>query len=660
MYSFGGDARFFWPENIGNFTHIPSMWDGILNTGIGMPDAGTVWITSYLNLTSLFSKFGLNWTATTFLFWFLPAVIISFFSAFFLFKHFFPNVKFAILAGITYVFNTYFLLILGGGQFGVSLAYSLTPFVLLSFIRLFEKSELKNAMIAGLMLGVQMVFDPRLVFISLLTTCIFLLLQHRVFYTEKLRIILYSVLSLFLALLLNSFWMLPLIFFPTSLLPKGISSSQNVSFFSFADFSHALSLLHPNWPDNIFGKVYFLQPEFILLPLLAFGSLLLLAIVGNSLSESEGKIKITSLVIKNKKYYSQILNKYINTSIIFFSFLAILGVFLSKGTNPPFGFFYSFFFTHIPGFVAYRDPTKWYLLIAISYSILIPFSLWRVEKILSGFLKKKNIQIKFFSFIIPFLFLFLLIILLRSLFINNLFRLRIVPQEYVDLKNYLYADKTFSRSLWVPQWQQFGFFSYTHPAIGRGEVLPENPIDAVKSLGSKDVETKLQEMSIKYVILPYDINGEIFQKERKYDELSYQKTYDALKHTAWMTEIAHFGKIVVFLVPNSKEHFWTINNPQLKITAIQKNETSYTVKVRGAKKGDTVVFSESYSSYWEAKDASGFVMKSKNYKSLNSFTLQKNGDYLLNIFYKPQSFAPAGLSISGITLIIAGVAIFIL
>ena len=37
---------------------------------------------------------------------------------------------------------------------------------------------------------------------------------------------------------------------------------------------HALSLLHPNWPENLFGKVYFLQPEFLILPILAFSAFL--------------------------------------------------------------------------------------------------------------------------------------------------------------------------------------------------------------------------------------------------------------------------------------------------------------------------------------------------------------------------------------------------
>lgn len=41
---------------------------------------------------------------------------------------------------------------------------------------------------------------------------------------------------------------------------------------------------------------------------------------------------------------------------IFFSFIALLGIFLTKGSNPPFGFFYQFLFDKLPFFSAFREP----------------------------------------------------------------------------------------------------------------------------------------------------------------------------------------------------------------------------------------------------------------------------------------------------------------
>src|SRR5579885_1804849 len=96
-----GDWRFFWPENLRTIAHIPFAWDSSLNTGIGIPQLSTLWITSYLNSTAFFSTLGFSWDVISILFWFLPAVVGSFFSAFFLFRYFFPkNFSGQILAGI--------------------------------------------------------------------------------------------------------------------------------------------------------------------------------------------------------------------------------------------------------------------------------------------------------------------------------------------------------------------------------------------------------------------------------------------------------------------------------------------------------------------------------------------------------------------------------
>src|SRR6266581_5812767 len=98
-----GDARFFWSENIKFFAHFPFAWDASLNTGIGISQLNTLWITSYLNLTSLFSLLGFSWSMITIIFWLIPILTISFFSAFFLFRAVILRGNFyAALAGIIF------------------------------------------------------------------------------------------------------------------------------------------------------------------------------------------------------------------------------------------------------------------------------------------------------------------------------------------------------------------------------------------------------------------------------------------------------------------------------------------------------------------------------------------------------------------------------
>jgi hypothetical protein len=163
-----------------------------------------------------------------------------------------------------------------------------------------------------------------------------------------------------LTALLHSFWILPALLIHQNAFTQlgGVTPTiDSVTYFSFAKFENAISLLHPNWPENIFGKTYFMKPEFLILPLLAFMSI---------------------FFVKKEKQ---------NKLILYFILLGIFGAFLAKGSQDPFGNIYLWMFQHLPGFFLFRDSTKWYTLVAISYAILIPFSIRSVYKFLKN--KKK-------------------------------------------------------------------------------------------------------------------------------------------------------------------------------------------------------------------------------------------------------------------------------
>lgn len=55
----------------------------------------------------------------------------------------------------------------------------------------------------------------------------------------------------------------------------------------------------------------------------------------------------------------------------FFALLALLGVFLSKQVAPPGGVIYKILFEYFPGFSAFREASKFFVLIAMSYSVMI-------------------------------------------------------------------------------------------------------------------------------------------------------------------------------------------------------------------------------------------------------------------------------------------------
>ncbi|PJE67859.1 hypothetical protein COU95_00040, partial [Candidatus Shapirobacteria bacterium CG10_big_fil_rev_8_21_14_0_10_40_9] len=126
----------------------------------------------------------------------------------------------------------------------------------------------------GVALAVQVCFEPRIAYIALLAIGIYLLFQ---LFNCELRIAnLIKNLGISFAItgLLHFYWILPTILLRKPSFEPGLAKAGWVEFLSFADFSNSLSLLHPNWSENIFGKTYFFRPEFLILPILAFSSLL--------------------------------------------------------------------------------------------------------------------------------------------------------------------------------------------------------------------------------------------------------------------------------------------------------------------------------------------------------------------------------------------------
>lgn len=233
--------------------------------------------------------------------------------------------------------------------------------------------------------------------------------------------------------------------------------------------------------------------------------------------------------------------------------------------------------------------------------------------------------------------------------LSGTFKSHIVPSEYQKLENFLYKQTNFSRTLWVPTVQRFGFNSQIHPMVdGYNFFHVASPAGVLALLPNS--ELSLQESSIKYVIVPYDSEGEIFLKDRKYDAKLYEQTVSSVKKIGWLSEITGFDNIHVFEVKNIKDHFWSSTNQSLVGSYRVINPTKYTVSFQDAKKGDVLIFSEGYDPYWQLV-VGRQIISSRQYKQFNSFLVPKDGVYSVEISYKPQEWVNIGLWISGITAV---------
>ena len=58
-----------------------------------------------------------------------------------------------------------------------------------------------------------------------------------------------------------------------------------------------------------------------------------------------------------------------NPYVVFFALIALIGIFLGKQVDPPFGNSYYWLYENLPGFNAFREASKFYVLIALGYSV---------------------------------------------------------------------------------------------------------------------------------------------------------------------------------------------------------------------------------------------------------------------------------------------------
>lgn len=169
--------------------------------------------------------------------------------------------------------------------------------------------------------------------------------------------------------------------------------------------------------------------------------------------------------------------------------------------------------------------------------------------------------------------------LLRTAFLGQLggtFWAQKVPEEYVILKVFLYRQKEEFAVLWIPKQPRFGFYSKTHPAISVSDWIEDDkclepfcslkitnfnreyfschrnekcfPADVSFLTNPKSIE-ELKKLNVKYLVIPYDSEEEIFLYERKYDAEARKKLEDFLDTLPWLNKIIVVKNIAVYEVP---------------------------------------------------------------------------------------------------------------
>lgn len=535
-YFSAGDSPFFFTEQLQQLDWLPRIWDA--TSGFGRNLLFQLWIDYPIRLfIKLASSIGLDWWSIDKILWILP-VVLMIHSVWSLTRRLaFPHWA-RIISILVYMANTYSLLLFDGGQRGVMLAYSFVPLVLSALLEHIEEyRSVKRSMVRqlysharlGMLLGILIAFDLRFMYLTMIAIGIFLCMyciHHRVAIRSVLRMLLHIFpVPLTVAVGLHAFWILPAVLSRGSTsLSQEYTSAGMLRFLSVADFSHALSLLHPNWPENLFGKVYFLQPEFLLLPILAFASL---------------------LFVTHKKNQDHIAT----LRIAFFVLLSLIGAFFAKGVQEPMGGIFAWMFDQVPGFVMFRDPTKFYLFTALGYAVAIPYTLIHMSSYLDRVLPSRKSRLSG-VYVISVLFMSMWLFMIRPVYMGTVsgnFSPKTVPEEYVRLKDMLISDPIPSRVLWLPTAEKFAYQSDIHPVLTSEMLFGASSISGIlDSIDSSAFEKKLRDSGVKYVVVPIDVWRRFFLREYKYESADRERLILALRNRMSQKDTS-FTQLAVFV-----------------------------------------------------------------------------------------------------------------
>lgn len=372
----------------------------------------------------------------------------------------------------------------------IMLADAIIPFAVLAYIRCLETRRMRDVVVAGLVLFAVSAADFRLFYALAFVLAGWFVLDlicARAWRDREgaVRRVIAGIMPLAIVLLLNAYWIIG--FTAAGVLTHNRILDRDIFGDYLTDTAEALALWSGGWTDGapvLFGTEP-VMPRFWWLPLAALGG----------------------FWVRRR-----------NKEAVFFGLVALLGVFLGKQADAPFTDAYRWLFEHFPGFKAFRESSKFFVLIALGYAMLVGYLVAWLETSARGVLRKLRVPIFAALIILP---LWNAVPLLTGE-IGAIFIPAVQPQGYEPFNAFLHDRQDFFRVLWVPSKPAWALTSPTHPSIGTatlhsvrmGTMSSDMPPGDEGPAGLKDLfsdpraEELLGRLSVRYVAIPPRMNSQ--------------------------------------------------------------------------------------------------------------------------------------------------------
>jgi len=448
-----GDAPFFYPEGLKELFYEPLTWVS-RNVSFGGVNS-ILWISPIMFLMGVLNKFlFLGSDSIVRILFYFPSIIFSGVGTYLLVRYLKLSRSVLFFAPLFYILNSYFILLVDGGQIGVSLAYGLFPLIILLGKRMFDRTSVSSFFLFLLSSFVLTVADPRILLVSYLTLFVWQLF-------ENWKKVFFLVLSGILLIPINFYWVFPLIKIKGEALSLGVSNLQ------FSSLLNSLLLYAPHWPDNIFGKV--IQPSFyfVLIPILVFGS----------------------LIFKKEK------------RTLIFAILFLIFSFLAKGTTFPFGNLYNYLI-NLPFGFAFRDSSKFFIPLILFGGILIG----ETVEIL-------RMKVKILPILV---YLYLLFLVCPAFFgkLNFVLGRRNADNSFETIYENVNNDNSNFKTLWFPEKHPLTFEISKKVAVSARDLVFLKPLasmnasnDVFNFLNNPKYVDWLKVLGVKYLFLPGDVRN---------------------------------------------------------------------------------------------------------------------------------------------------------